>query len=254
MGCSISALTGGKSEEIPDFLKYHIPFDNLIIIDSLIDPKNDLAASATSFTLVISFHSNRHNLSQLCNMIKKALIKNLSPFKSVGFVSHATAAGEKWKIAVDVTATILPNESLSTILQLMDLFNTITAATSKNGDGRVDIFGCNLLARDPSLVEELEQLYGLKFTMSDDRTGEQIAGGKWIEESPNLNITSCYFDIEKLNQFKTSVSFLDSIANFFGGSSATVQETSDALSGAIINKPGDFLSGRNKAVEGKRIK
>ena len=81
-----------------------------------------------------------------------------------------------------------------------ELFEALVRLIYTNG--RIDLFGCNILKIDPFLVTELEDEYEVNFTASDDETGNLMCGGDWIMESDGIDIVGDYFDKEYLKQYR----------------------------------------------------
>ena len=79
------------------------------------------------------------------------------------------------------------------------LINTLVSCVGKGG--RVDLLGCDLLLYSPNLVNTLEEVYGINFAASDERTGNVTVGGDWILESDDIDVAPIYFDPEKLKNF-----------------------------------------------------
>ena len=68
--------------------------------------------------------------------------------------------------------------------------------------GRIDLLGCDILEHQPRFVEALEQLYGVNFAASDDKTGNMCGGGDWVLESDGIDVAGTYFDKARLAEFK----------------------------------------------------
>ena len=71
-----------------------------------------------------------------------------------------------------------------------------------SANGRIDLLACNLTADNQKLIDTLEQLTEVNFAASSNITGE---GGDWVLETDDVDISSLYFDSDKLGEWKGSL-------------------------------------------------
>jgi len=179
----------------------------LIIIDKKVDPESKLHEAVSLGTKVVNYNSDEDSLSSLVELVQNAHKENGDQFSIVGFANHG---GEVWKIASDLSLPLNPDNSKETVQNGRALFDVLVSVTKKSG--RIDLLGCLLLKFDQNLVKSLESYYAINFTASDDETGNLQAGGDWIVESDNIDISADYFDREKLQNYK-EVMFLPLIVS-----------------------------------------
>jgi ELWxxDGT repeat protein len=87
--------------------------------------------------------------------------------------------------------------------------------------GSLDLLACDLTGSEPGLelVESLEELTGLEVNASDDPTGSPEAGGDWVLEDDNVDLTVRYFDPTPLAQFKAVLASTTQVADLNPGGS-----------------------------------
>ena len=169
----------------------------MLIVDREVDPDGLLASAAKPDVVVVEFDDDQDSKDELIAKIDAAYKANGSTqFNTIAFANHG---GDVWQLATDCKCVPGQDGYIEDILPVM---SALVKCTAKGG--RIDLLGCNLLALDPNMPDKLEQKFDdIKFTASDDKTGNPSAGGDWVMESEgDLDISVDYFDKDRLEAYE----------------------------------------------------
>ena len=169
----------------------------MLIVDRDVDPDGLLATAAKPDVVVVEFDDDQDSKDELIAKIDAAYEANGSTqFNTIAFANHG---GDVWQLATDCKC--VPGQD-GYIEDISPVMSALVKCTAKGG--RIDLLGCNLLALDPNMPDKLEQKFdGIKFTASDDKTGNPRAGGDWVMESEgDLDISVDYFDKDRLEAYE----------------------------------------------------
>ena len=172
------------------------PATAMLMVDRDVDPEGLLATAAKPNVVIVEFDDDEDSTAELIAKIDAAYTANGSTqFKTIAFANHG---GDVWQLATDCKCVPGQDGYIEDILPVM---SALVRCTAKGG--RIDLLGCDLLDLDPHMPDKLEQKFeGIKFTASDDKTGNPRAGGDWVMESEgDLDISFDYFDQDKLKAY-----------------------------------------------------
>ncbi|MBN1361591.1 MAG: DUF4347 domain-containing protein, partial [Sedimentisphaerales bacterium] len=226
----------------------------VLAVSSSVHQADALAAAADGVHTVV-FDGELASLDTLLQQIRQALGGRLA--ESIAIGTHGVEAGGfhlAGGAVVDLQSLQNPD---------MQAFWHALGAMVAPG-GRIDLLACDAAAgpEGEALIESLEQLTGVNFAASVDRTGNVELGGDWVLETDGVRAGAIYFDAGRLPRFsevldnQPTITDTDPGNTAAGGGSAVVVDAGitvddgdgggDTLQGAAVRIKSGFHAGEDQ--------
>ena len=189
VGATNVPVKHGTSSSLPDGSPREL------LVSSVIDNAEVLAAAAAEDVLVIRYETERADLESLLGLVRDALGGRKAA--SIGFAAHDF--GEA-RFYLTGSETISLGSTQASESQ-REFWSELGSMLAENG--RIDLFACNLASGREGLmlVSALEEVSGVDVAASTDRTGNVTSGGDWILETDEINLAALYFSQAELGRF-----------------------------------------------------
>ena len=170
----------------------------ILVIDSNIDDANLLAKAAeNNGTIVLKYDATSTNSKHLLTIIASRMHQEgYHRVDNIAFANHASAGRVALFSDIDLSMQTINNGNVQAFWQGL--------GSIINKEGRIDLLGCNLAFSDDGgeLINSLENISLRNVAASVNPTGDFKLRGDWILETDNVNVSSLYFDLEELSNWK----------------------------------------------------
>lgn len=180
--------------DLPDNAASDADDVNVLVISDALENADELFQAASSDTIVVRYDARTTTAAQLLDMINDALAGKKAD--SIGFAVE-TKEGALLNIFSDETTSV---NTISDQIQ-QQFWNGVE--DNLDSDGRVDILSSDLAASDNGLqlVNSISETVDHDVAASTDTTGGTEAGGDWVLEHGDIDISEVYFSADEIGGF-----------------------------------------------------
>ncbi len=169
--------------------------NRVLLVDTAVHDADALVRAAgndANQVEVLTYDSRTDTLDSIQAMIRNYL-QSVAPgsIDSIAFAGYGEAG--RFGMAVDATLDL---SSLGLGSELVDFFNAIAGLDAFSDDFRIDLLGCDIAAGPDGqhLIDTLEELTGINFAASTNRTGSENLDGDWMLETDDVDARADYFN------------------------------------------------------------
>ncbi len=225
---------------------------HVLVVSDQIDNADELADAAMDNVRTVLYDAGQDSPEQLLSEIAETLAGDEAA--SIGFATHDLGPGRFHLTGRQIVdfGTLLTNP------QMQAFWQGVGELVAEGG--RVDLLPCDFASVDSgeNAVALIEGFAGVNVAASNDVTGNAEAGGDWILETDNVDLTQVYFDAGALASFEGRLGIYNDLdpsagdvhdvaidgdiavvgSSYFGGAHATVFIGTDTMD-SFGNTSGD---------------